>query len=61
MKELTGLGFNSTEIVDAALMERAALVTCTACGVQEYVLPIEGDDPLEADFIANYLCADCDE
>ncbi len=61
MTEPNDLGISANEVIDAALLENSTLATCSVCGIQEYVLSIEGDDPLDADFIANYLCADCDE
>jgi hypothetical protein len=58
MDAIKELGLDS-EILLTALAADAATVHCQTCGVSESVLPLDGS--LDANFLANYRCDDCDD
>jgi hypothetical protein len=57
MDAIRELGLDS-EILLTALADEAATAHCQTCGVSEFVVPLEGT--LDANFLANYRCDDCD-
>lgn len=38
----------------------ATEVRCGGCGAIELVIPIDEDEPLDAAFVANYFCDQCE-
>ena len=48
-------------IQEAVLMAFAVEVRCISCGCVEFVVPLDGDGPLDITFTANYLCDECEE
>ncbi len=49
------------ELLQAALDTNATQVLCTRCSKPEFLLPLEDDvNPFDAEFIASFVCADCE-
>lgn len=46
--------------MDSILLAAAAEAICVSCGCTEFVVPLDGDEPLEAAFLANYICDVCE-
>jgi hypothetical protein len=47
---------------EAVLLASAVEVTCIGCGAFEMALPLDClDEPLSDEFVARYLCSDCEE
>jgi hypothetical protein len=47
------------EIPASALPEQPLEARCVRCGIQEFVVALDGP-PLDAAFFANYLCDECE-
>ena len=48
------------DLFGVALLSASTSLHCIACGVEEYVVPLD-DQPLDEDFAAAYLCDECIE
>jgi hypothetical protein len=48
------------ELLSEMVLEDSSSLRCVSCDVEEYVFPLD-DKCIDAGFVANYLCHDCEE
>ena len=48
------------KLFESVLLASATEATCVDCGAQEMVVPLDGDQPLDSAFLANYVCDECE-